>query len=110
LNTIKLHIKISISLVLITTVLLPFAIQFSHAFTSHEYSICQAQNKTHIDLHEIDCSVFHFKINNNTVEFSSNQLHASTNLVETKIFTTDAKTSSVKFHFKLSRAPPFLLT
>jgi len=75
---------------LITTVLLPFAVQFKHSFQKHEHAVCKAQNIVHFDTHKIDCSFFHF---NN----------------EKKIVTAEAQTASAKFHYKSSRAPPFLL-
>ncbi|MDF1516405.1 MAG: hypothetical protein RQ864_05210 [Lutibacter sp.] len=94
---------------MITTVLLPFAVQFNHSFENHEHSVCKAQNTVHFDNHEIDCSVLHFKINNNNIDFSS-EIHLAEKLEnEEKIVTAEAQTSSAKFHYKSSRAPPFLL-
>jgi len=95
---------------LITTVLLPFAVQFNHSFKNHEHSVCKAQNNIHFDTHEIDCSVLHFKINTLKIDFSS-EIHFTKNIKkEEKIVTAEAQTTSAKFHYKSSRAPPFLLT
>jgi len=95
---------------LITTVLLPFAVQFNHSFKSHEHAVCKAQNKIHFDTHEIDCSVFHFKINNHRIDFSS-EIHLTEKPKnEEKILSVITQISSVKIQYKSSRAPPFLLT
>jgi len=91
-------------------VLLPFAVQFNHSFEKHEFSFCKAQNIVHFDTHEIDCSIFHFKINTHKIDFSS-EIHLAENLKnEEKILSVETQTSSVKLHYKSSRAPPFLLT
>lgn len=94
---------------MITTVLLPFAVQLNHSFVKHEHSVCKAQNSIHFDNHEINCSVLHFKINTLKIDFSS-EIHLAEKLEnEEKIVTAEAQTASPKFHYKSSRAPPFLL-
>ncbi|WP_372769213.1 hypothetical protein [Lutibacter sp.] len=95
---------------MITTVLLPFAVQFNHSFKSHEHSACKAQNIIHFDTHKIDCSVFHFKINNHRIDFSSEIHLAEKPYNEEKILSVEAQISPVKIQYKSSRAPPFLLT
>ena len=95
---------------MITTVLLPFAVQFNHSFQKHEHSYCKAQNIVHFDTHKIDCSVFHFKINTHKIDFSSEIHLVEKPENEEKIVTAEAQTASAKFHYKSSRAPPFLLT
>lgn len=95
---------------MITTVLLPFAVQFNHSFQKHENSFCKAQNTIHFDAHEIDCSIFHFKINTNKIDFSS-EIHLTEKLDnEEKTLSVETQISSVKIQYKSSRAPPFLLT
>lgn len=90
--------------------LLPFAAQLDHSFKEHQYSYCKAQNTIHFDNHEINCSVLHFKINTLKIDFSS-EIHFAENLKnEEKIVTSEAQTASAKFHYKSSRAPPFLLS
>jgi len=106
---IKQFLKNIISFVLITTVLLPFAVQFNHSFENHEHSVCKAQNSIHFDTHEIDCSVLHFKINTLKIDFSSENYLAEKLENEEKTVTSEAQTASAKFHCKSSRAPPFLL-
>ena len=108
-HKIKQLLKNIISIVLITTVLLPFAVQFDHSFKKHEHSVCKAQNIIHFDTHDIDCSVLHFKINTHKIDFSSEIHFAKNELSEEKIITAEAQTISAKFHYKSSRAPPILL-
>lgn len=105
--TIKNLFKHIISSVLIITVLLPFAVQFLHSFEHHEH-IC-SENDIHIDSHELDCSVFHFKINHNSIDFSSEEILFENNISESNIFTIEESKSLVSLHYKSSRAPPFLL-
>jgi hypothetical protein len=90
-------------------VLLPFAVQFNHSFKNHEHSVCKAQNSIHFDTHEIDCSVLHFKINTLKIDFSSEIQFTENIKKEEKIVSAEAQTISAKFHYKSSRAPPFLL-
>lgn|GEM_PF-1325663 len=109
-KTISRLIKHIISIVLVTTILLPFAAQLVHSFEKHEHSICYAQNKIHFDTHEIDCSVFHFKIKNNKIDFSS-KINRSENLdKEEKIILIKDQIPSETPHFISLKSPPFLLT
>ena len=94
---------------MIATVLLPFAVQFNHSFKKHEHSVCKAQNIIHFDVHEIDCSVFHFRINTLKIDFYSEVHFAKNDVNDEKIVAAEAQTISAKFHYKSSRAPPILL-
>jgi len=104
---IKNLFKHIVSSVLMITVLLPFAVQFLHAFEHHDH-VC-SENDIHIDSHELDCSVFHFKINQNTVVFASEEKLSENNISTNNIFTIEERKSSVNLQYKSSRAPPFLL-
>lgn len=106
---IKLHISQFISIALITIVLLPFAIQFSHAFEKHEYSVCDAQNVVHLHHPKTNCSIFHYQINYNTIDFSTNFILAPATIIVEKIYAAEDQNSSIKINFKSSRAPPILL-
>ena len=89
--------------------MLPFAVQFGHSFETHEHLICKSQNKLHFDSHEIDCSVFHFKINTDTFDFNSNFTAYDSKLNIEKVYTGEHQITSVNLLFKSSRAPPVLL-
>lgn len=94
---------------MLLALLLPFAVQFIHSFEKHEHSVCNAQNIIHFDSHEIDCSVFHFKINTNTIDFESKITFIENDLEFQKIYSKIEQLKVVKLYFKSSRAPPFLL-
>ena len=81
-----------------------------HSFEIHEHLACNSQNKIHFDTHEIDCSVFHFKINTNTIEFNSNFSDCNSDLNTEKVYAVGDQIISIKLQFKSSRAPPVLLT
>lgn len=87
--------------------LLPFAVQFIHSFEKHEH-ICNV-NDIHIDEHELDCSVFHFRINQNSIDFSSDVVFLESNIANNVIFHSEAQLSSFQYFNKSSRAPPTLL-
>jgi hypothetical protein len=90
-------------------VLLPFAVQFFHSFENHKHSACNAQNTVHFDVHEIDCSVFHFKINTNAIDFP-NSFELTENLTNNNlIYSFNECLYAVNIPYKSSRAPPFLL-
>ena len=96
-----------ISSVLILAVLLPFAIQFIHSFENHNH-ICDV-NDLHIDEHKIDCSVFHFKINQKSIDFSSEIAFFESHFSDNLIFSFDSQLNSFQYFNKSSRAPPSLL-
>ncbi len=108
-KAIKRKFKHIISSVLLVAVLLPFAVQFIHSFKKHEHSVCNAQNKVHFDIHEIDCSVFHFIINTNAVNFESEITFLDNDFDFEKNYSEKLKIKTVELYFKSSRAPPFLL-
>lgn len=103
------HIKKVIAIVLVTTVLLPFAVQFFHSLNLHEYVKCETQKTTHIHSHSSNCSVFHFKINQNSVAFSSKHNTSENEIINEKPQQNDSFIVSLKFYPNLLRAPPFLL-
>lgn len=100
--------KYIISNVLIITVLLPFVVQFIHSFEHHSHDVCTIV-ETHLHEHEVDCSVFHFKINQNSIDFSSEVILTENTSSETIIISSDAQIASIKLTHKSSRAPPSLL-
>lgn len=83
--------------------------QFVHSFEKHEHLICNEQNKLHFDTHEIDCSVFHFKINTNTIDFSSKELNTTIVFIEEILISVEHQISSENIQHKSPRAPPYLL-
>jgi hypothetical protein len=65
-----LHRIFALTLVLI--VLFPFTIQAVHAIENHEHQICTAKDVKHIHQQDIDCSIFHQQIDNNSFDLSTN--------------------------------------
>jgi len=108
-KAIKKEIKHIILSVLLVAVLLPFVVQFIHLLEKHEHSVCNVQNKVHFDIHEIDCSVFHFIIHTNAVNSESEISFLEINFDFEKNYSEIQKNKAVKLNFKSSRAPPFLL-
>lgn len=100
-------LKHIISNVLLIAVLLPFAVQFVHSFEYHEH-ICN-EHDIHIDTHQLDCAVFHFKINQNSIDLSSEEIVFKNTFLTHIIFTIEESNSLIKLHYKSSRAPPYLL-
>lgn len=87
--------------------MLPFAVQFLHSFEHHEH-ICN-ENDIHIDTHELNCSVFHFKINQSSIDFISEEILLKKDISINNIPNHREHISSVQLYYKSSRAPPFLL-
>ena len=108
-EAIKKNIKNIVASVLLLTLLLPFAVQFIHSFEKHEHTVCNAQNIIHFDTHEIDCSVFHFRIDTNTIDFETKIIFLENDFGFEKIYSETQKNKAVTLYFKSSRAPPFLL-
>lgn len=59
------------ALTLVLIVLFPFTIQAVHALDNHEHQICTAKNVKHIHQQDIDCSIFHQQIDNNSFDLST---------------------------------------
>lgn len=94
---------------LITTVLLPVAIQFSHALKPHEHTACTSHDIVHLHKKERSCSIYHYQIENNSFAFSTNYtLHEVFNFRE-EIITAEPQKNFINLHSKSSRAPPTLL-
>lgn len=79
-----------------------------HSFEHHSHDVCTI-HEVHIHKHELDCSVFHFKINQNSIDFSSEEILTQNTTSENTFFTLEERKSSVNLQYKSSRAPPILL-
>ena len=87
--------------------LLPFAVQLIHSFETHEHA-CNV-NAIHIDSHEFNCSVFHFKIYQNSINFSSEVILVKNDISKNLIVSFESQLTSIQKFNKPSRAPPTLL-
>ena len=89
--------------------MLPIAIQIAHAFEKHEYSVSSKQINYNLYENETDCSVFHFKINHNSFDYSANFLLEKKVFINEKIYSTESLSFSVKPPLKTSRGPPYFM-
>ena len=90
-------------------ILLPFTIQTVHVLHGHTQEICSTQDIKHIDQHELNCSVYHQIINQNSINFLS-EFNLEINIVY-KRYTIPFYQSehSVFLQQKSSRAPPHFI-
>jgi hypothetical protein len=84
-------------------------VQTAHAFEKHEYSVSSKQISINLVNKGTDCSVFHFKINHNSIDFSSEFQIIEPIEKESIIVFSEIQIPSEKPFYKSSRAPPFLL-
>ena len=89
--------------------MLPFAIQFSHAFENHDVSDFNIENKIITSTQETNCAVYHDKFHGPAVQFSSNIIFSKNILIVGKEYSKEDQNSSRKPILKSSRAPPSLL-
>ncbi|WP_412985213.1 hypothetical protein [Pontimicrobium sp. IMCC45349] len=67
------HIIIKVSLlVIVFTLLAPSFVKLAHAFENHEHFACETPNKLHIHDLEIDCEIYKFKLNTQTLSITNN--------------------------------------
>ena len=83
--------------------------QFSHALKTHEHTVCTLQDIVHLHKKEIDCSLYHFQIENNTIDFSISYSPNEFNNFQQEILTAECEKILAQPHYKSSRAPPSLL-
>ena len=99
-----LHNAVAIFLALI--VILPFVIQTVHALHNHEHLVCIVKEVKHFHNQDTNCSVYHFTIEQNSIEFVSNydlEINIFINLNPTFYHFNDYQNQN---QFKSSRAPP----
>ena len=97
-----------IALLLIFALLIPAAIQLSHAFENHNHEIC-TEVKTHIHPEKIDCSLCDFQFSTFNI-----QLQNFEPLLVSKTFLKDftGEVSSLKnteYSHSLQRGPPYYI-
>jgi hypothetical protein len=94
---------------LLSVILLPLAIQTIHAFKKHEYLVSNKQVSINLYDEEPNCSVFHFKINHNSIDFNSVFVAHENSIFNNKIYTLSNLNYGVLQPQKSSRAPPYLM-
>ena len=89
--------------------LIPFGLQFAHAFESHEHLHCNTIYQEHLHEHEFDCKVFHYKINTNSSSLSSAYELVNVEVYDKKIANSNSYIPSRKILCESPRGPPILL-
>jgi len=89
--------------------LLPIALQFIHALQKHEYSEVGSEIAVYAHHSKNDCSIFHYQINYNSIDFSSEFQINEVDFIIDKIITKENKKQLSSFFYKASRAPPAIL-
>lgn len=88
---------------------MPITIQAAHAFEKHEHKVCNAVDVKHIHEHDIDCSFFHFQLQQDTFDFNSDYealiLQYPTEILDKYI----ASNYRIYLISNSSRAPPFFI-
>lgn len=68
----KQHIVFKIAtLLVIATILIPYAVKFTHVFNHHQHDICLNKNQTHLHNLDLECSFYKFNINTPFVSFTN---------------------------------------
>jgi hypothetical protein len=90
----------------VITVLFPLAIQFSHAFQKHEYSVINTVHFENANHPKTECNAFHIHINYNAIYYYSDIYFSKSVLIEEKIVVNQQQKESVTFFNESLRAPP----
>lgn len=90
-------------------VFFPYTIQAVHAIDNHKHKICTAKDVKHIHQQNIDCSIFHQQINNNSFDLFTEfeeyyPLHIDCNFDVYKQLNYTGNNNT-----KSSRAPPYFI-
>lgn len=97
------------AVLLIAIVILPFAIQIVHALQDHEHLVCNAKEVKHFHYQHTNCSVYHFTIEQNSIDFVSNydlEINNVSNINPTFYCFKDYHNPD---QLKSSRAPPYFI-
>lgn len=86
--------------------LFPITAQFSHALTKHHH----AKEDTHqVQMKDFttNCAIYHFQLNYNTIDFSSDYSFLEKKIKFEEIFVKTSIRNLFHFQYKSSRAPPY---
>jgi len=96
-------------LIFVLIVLFPFTIQAVHAINNHEHKICSAKDVKHIHQQDLDCSIFHQQIDNNSFDLSSDFEEFYALLIDRNFDDYKQSNYSLNDSTKSSRAPPYFI-
>jgi len=94
---------------LVLIVLFPFTVQAIHALDNHEHQICTAKDVKHIHQQNIDCSIFHQQIDNNSFDLSTDFETYYPVLIDCNFDTYKQLNYTGNYDTKSSRAPPYFI-
>ncbi len=98
-----------LTLVLVTTLLVPSVIKFSHIFSHHQHKICTGGTSTHIHKVDLDCDFQKFQLNKTfTIHNSYSKLFSLKKLSVKIVSQYDFLSSYQQLYFAL-RGPPCLI-
>ena len=87
-------------------VILPFAIQTVHELQDHEHLVCIAKEVKHFHDQDTNCSVYHFTIEQNSIDLVSNYNLEINNVFNISPTFYNLKDYQNPYQLKSSRAPP----
>ena len=90
-------------------VLFPFTVQAVHALDNHEHQICTAKNVKHIHQENLDCSIFHLQIDNNSFDLFTDIEAYFPQLIVHDFDVQERTKYKVNNFSKSSRAPPYFI-
>ncbi|MCF6181091.1 hypothetical protein [Lutibacter sp.] len=91
----------------VIAVLFPITAQFSHAFTKHHHAQKIGNHQVQMTDYTANCAIFHYQLNYNTIDFSSDFSFLEKVNIEDKNYVYHSIRVLFHYHYKSSRAPPY---
>jgi hypothetical protein len=88
---------------------MPITVQTVHALEKHEHTVCTATDIKHIHNQDIDCSIFHFQLQQDTFDFSTNYTFVNFQVITQKVDTYTPSSYHTYLISKSSRGPPHFI-
>lgn len=89
------------------TVLFPISAQFNHSLIKHHYIAVNKQHQS-IDVIKSNCIIYHYQLNYNTYNFSSDFSFLLKKPASEKVIVVKTQKKQAFFRFKSSRDPPLI--
>ena len=86
--------------------LIPFVIQFEHAFENHEHTVCTSTDDHHFHEQELDCSLLHYQLQVFSYTTASNYAVIPQHFYKTSYNQQPQVISVVYFDKRTTRGPP----
>jgi uncharacterized membrane protein len=105
-KTIQKGTKNIISYLFVIAVLFPLTIQFSHALKKHNHAQDLNTHQVQMSDFTANCTIFHYQLNYNTIDFSSDFSFLEKTNIEEKNYAYRPIKNLFHYPYKSSRAPP----